>query len=227
MRKGFPFPLPESALAEFCHPLEASGLSIPMRMGDEIVAANGYMAIRCRRGAWIDAEFPEAWTDFRARVEKLRWKRLAHVMENSEAWDALDRLRGTLGRHGHLGIWNGGRIQACPIWRVRDAVVRLSMLQLVARLPRAEVFTGPQDLPDDGMLFRFSGGCGIVARDARLTHGTFEIFQPGRDVLDSSRVMERRRGPAPRLVQPGVNWPPVDMTEMEEAPKSGHGVNFL
>lgn len=226
MKKGFPFPLPESALAEFCHPAETSGLSVPMRMGNEIVAANGYMAIRCRRGAWIDAEFPEAWTDFSARVEKLPWARFETITK-SDAWDALDLLRGALGRHGPLAVWNGGKIHACPIWRVRDALVRLSMLQLVARLPRAEVFTGPPANADDGMFFRFSGGIGIVARDARLTHGTYEVFQPRADVLNAGTMMERSRMPAPTFALPGNPWPPVDMTEVENAQHGTHGIDFL
>lgn len=220
MRKGFPYPLPVEALKEFCHPVEGHIMARPMRRGGEILAGNGYMAIIARRGNWIDAEFPEAAPEFLARLEKLRWGRLFEVMAKSEAWDALDRLRGTLGRHGPLEVWNSGKIHACPIWRVRDSLVRLSMLQLVARLPRAEVYTGPQALPEDGMMFRFSGGCGIVARDARLTHGTFEIFQPVADVLNAGQTMERQRGG--QVSFPLKNWPPVDMTD-----ERVHGRDFL
>lgn len=226
MRAAFPFPLPESALGEFCHPAAGHALARPMRRSGEILVGNGYLAMIARKGNWIDAEFPEATPEFMARLEKLRWGRLFEVMAHSEAWDALDRMRGTLGRHGPLEVWNAGRIHACPIWRVRDALVRLSMLQLVARLPRAEVYTGQQALPEDGMMFRFSGGCGIVARDARLTHGTFEIFQPRADVFESGRVMERSRGKSVGFAWGGsmANWPPVDETESDG---HVHGIDFL
>lgn len=224
MKKGFPFPLPESALAEFCHPDERHTLARPMRAGREILAGNGYMAIRCRKGNWIDREFPEADRYFLERFDKLPWHRFAELTA-SDAWDALDTVRGPMSRHGALAVWNGTKTQACPIWRVRDHVVRLSFLQLVARLPRAEVFTGPASRAD-GMFFRFSGGVGIVANDARLTHGTFEIFQPSADVFDSGRLIERNRTARPvRLTQPGVNWPPVDLTDAEEGNGATHFID--
>ena len=216
MKASFPYPLPADALAEFCHPDECNILARPQRRNGEIMAGNGYMAILARRGNWMDSDFMEADPYFLERLEKLRWGRLFEVMAHSEEWEALDKLRGLLGRHGPLAVWNAGRIHACPVWRVRDALVRLSMLQLVARLPRAEVYVGPPASAEDGLLFRFSGGCGIVARDGRLTHGTFKIFQPRADVLDSGRVMERRKNKCQGFAWGGsmANWPPVDTSEI-------------
>lgn len=188
-----------------------------MRLDGEVWAANGYLAIRCNRGAWIDSEFPEAWTDFRTRVEGLPWARWDALRDD---WRALDAVRGTLFRKASLGLWletkRGWTLAPSPVVLVCGGIpCRLSMLQLIARLPRCEVYTGPCDRSDP-LWFRFSGGRGLIAHDRLLTTPpAFSVFEPRRDCLSGQRV-ERQKMPPPRLRQPGVDWPPADMTDAEE-----------
>lgn len=223
---AFRYPLPADALRMFCHPAARSGLSVPMRMGAEIVAANGYLAIRCNRGAWMDADFPEAWTDFKTRVEKLPWARWDALKDD---WRALDEVRGTLFRYAEIGVWLDqrnvvGKLAPSPVvWACGGIPVRLSMLQLISRLPRCEVYTGPCDRSDP-LWFRFSGGRGVIARDVKLTQApAFTVFEPMRD--DRGQRIERRKTPAPRFEQPGMNWPPVDMTDADEGNGRTHFID--
>lgn len=215
-RTAFKYPLPSEALNLFCHPVSRHHLSRPMRMDGEVVAANGYVAIRCQRGAWIDSEFPEAWTDFRSRVERLPWARMAHLKDD---WRALDDVRGTLFRRAPIGLWiddarDAGRLSPSPVvWVAGGILVRLSMLQLIARLPRCEIYTGTMNT-DDPLWFRFSGGRGLIARDTKLTSpAAFTVFEPMRDCLTGERV-ERQKTPKPNFGTPPPpepaleGWPP-------------------
>lgn len=220
-RTAFKYPLPAEVLDLFCHPHSRHQLSRPMRMDGDVVAANGYVAIRCNRGAWIDSEFPEAGADFRARIGKIPW----HLMEaRKDDWRALDNVRGTLFRYAAIGLWKEdprerGRLTPSPVvWVGGGILVRLSMLQLIARLPRCEIYIGPC-ISTDPLWCRFSGGRGVIARDAKLAGGSsFRLFEPRRDCLTGERITTRKIDPkasgksAP--AEPTLeDWPPAPPIE--------------
>ena len=102
-------------------------------------------------------------------------------------------------------------INSSPVWLVNDKRVRLSLLQLVARLPRAEVFTGRQDA-DDPVWVRFSGGRVALAMDKRLTMFSREIFQPYRDGWTGERV--ERPGKFLGVKSHLKDWPPADLSDV-------------
>jgi hypothetical protein len=84
--------------------------------------------------------------------------------------------------------------------------VRLSVLQLVSRLPRAEI--NPSFRTDGTPIpVRFSAGMGLIAADVRLTNHSRHIFRPHTCPLDSSHELTSR----PRLpifASHLKDWPP-------------------
>jgi hypothetical protein len=206
MRHAFPFPLPAAALDEFRHPADWHGLHRVLRHEREVLVGNGYVAVRCTKGAWIDSDFPPASAEVLGRFGKLPWARFGKL---TGTWRDLDAQRGRIFHHGRLGLWLKGRLAPTPVWRINERLVRLSILQLVAMLPRVELFTGMQDLSEP-VFFRFSGGQGIIALDKKLTIASAELFPPARDMWTGERLPERR-GPKPSFALPG--WPPVDLSE--------------
>lgn len=211
MKDGWPYPLPQAALAEFCHPGAWHVFAAPARGDSEIMACNGYLALRAHRGAWLDREIPAASADFMERFGKIPWGRYVKIRD--EAWRPLGELRAKLEFHGRIEPWLKGRPAPSPVWRVDEFRVRLAWLQLIARLPRCEVATG-QATDDCPLFFRFSGGRGAILPDSRMGTPAFTIFEAGKDIFTGER-QERRQGPGMRLEQPGVNWPPVDLTDAE------------
>jgi hypothetical protein len=207
--RSFPFPLTEDALGEFLHPREDHAFAYPYRMAGEIVAGNGYLCIRCRKGRWMDEDFAEAPRDFKRRVEGLPWARFEATVELPE-WRALDDVRGMLQAAPQISPWLGEKCAPSPVWRIGGQFMcRLSHLLLIARLPRCEVFLGAQDA-HAGLLFRFSGGRGIVAHDKRLTIASRDLFAPQVDRIDG-HVTRAVLRPKPSFRLPG--WPPPDLSD--------------
>lgn len=210
--KSYPYPLPEYALSDFCHPATGHPLGSALRHEGEILAGNGYVALRATRGHWIHEEFPIAPADYLERFGALPWERPL-----VGPWRLLSDAGPVMWRRGQIGFWHGPNGQSerpwrpapNPIWRVGDAVVRLSLLQLVARLPRVEVYTGAQDNLEP-LFFRFSGGRGMIAHDPRLSNWSYHLFAPQTDCLTGERVAPAT-GPKPSWPLPG--WPPVDKSE--------------
>jgi hypothetical protein len=151
-----------------------------------------------------DAEFRTASPVFVERITALPWDRPL-----AGSWRALDEGRSAITQRGQIGVWSGMRLAPTPVWRVGDSVVRLSLLQLIWRLPRCEVYTGPVDAMEP-LFFRFSGGRGMIAADPRLTLWSYHLFAPLHDCLSGERV-ERGDTPKRRWGLPG--WPPADATE--------------
>lgn len=172
MKKGYSYPLPEEALAEFCHPERSHIFGAPARMGREVVAANGYVVLRASRGRWIDADYPEAHSEFVKRVEALPWVHMEATAESK--WVDLERVKTKICARPRLGMWSGTRVGASPVWLVGDVLCRLSVLQLVALLPRVQVAWSDRALP---LWFRFSGGVGAIAVDWRLRDPSTVILQ--------------------------------------------------
>lgn len=210
MKNPFPYPLPEYALAEFRHPAEWHDLGRVYRQHGEMLAGNCYVALRAHRGAWLEQEFDGAPGSFLARFDKLPWNRWPAGKDHE--WRMLREQAAALGERGTIGLWLKGKLAPSPVWMVNEVRVRLSLLQLVARLPRAEVFTGRQDAGDP-LWIRFSGGRAAIAADKRLTLHSWEIFPPCRDGWTGDRVTAPT-GPKPRFTQPGVNWPPADHSDI-------------
>jgi hypothetical protein len=220
----FPNPLDVATLEAFCHPVPGNDLAAPVRIGAEIVAANGFLALRAHRGRWLDADFPEPSAGQLRRIDALPWESAAHL---PEFWKPLELIKAHLFRFAPIGPWaidkHGHpteRLCATPVWKCGDAhPVRLSFLQLISRLPRAEVFVGPQGNRRP-LYFRCTGARGIVAADVRLETFSFSVFQPTTDRMDGSLVYATTRKPteaAPRppmaLLPEQKPWPPVDMTD--------------
>lgn len=203
-RKSHPYPLPAHALETFRRPHPAHALHGIHRHDGELLVGNGYVAVRAHRGLWMPSEYPEAAGEFLERFGALPWERPL-----AGPWRALDEASAALWRRGEIGMWDGDRLAASPVWLVVDTLVRLSVLQLVARLPRAEVLVGNADR-EDPMFFRFAGGRGIIARDRRLTQWSFHLWPPRHDCLTGERL-ERETRPKPCFSLPG--WPPPDCAE--------------
>lgn len=210
MRNAHPYPLPLHALDEFVHPEDWHLFRHARRHDGEILAGNGYVALRASRGRWIDAEFPAASCEFLGRFGKLPWQRWPDGRD--EEWRMMDDRRGDLFRNGEIALWLQGKLAPTPVWLCNEKRVRLSLLQLMARLPRAEVFVGSQDA-EDPVWIRFSGGRAAIAMDARLTISSREIFGPARDHWSGERLRSQGR-PKFQGSRNYMNWPPADTSEL-------------
>lgn len=204
--KNYPYPLPERALADYCHPLAGHVFGAAVRHEGEVLAVNGYVALRCTRGWWVTEEFSEAGAEYMERFDALPWGQVL-----TGEWRALSDLGAGLWVGGELEMWALGsaRLAVSPVWRVGDSLCRLSLLQAVARLPRCEVFIGASDR-EDPVFFRFSGGRGLIAYDARLTLWSRHVFAPQHDCLTGERVTRSNR-PKPNFALPG--WPPPEVAD--------------
>lgn len=209
MRNAFPFPLPVEALDEFRHPAEWHLFHRAARHGGEVLAGNGYVALRARKGNWLDTDFPAASAEFLGRFGRLPWDRFKGL---PDAWESLDRQRGRIFEGGRIFPWLKGAVAPSPVWEINGRVrVRLSHLQVVAMLPRAEVYVGVADRTDP-LFIKFSGGLAMIAADRKLTSHTRDLFAPRRCCITKEELRRDER-PRPRLEQPGVVWPPVDLSD--------------
>ena len=206
----FSNPLPEPALDAFCHPSPTSLFSRPARGDRELLAANGYMAIRAHRGAWLENEHPPASEKFLQRFNRLPWGTFETL--NPDDWRDLAVVQPHMRKHGPLAVWRdtAPQLHPSPVWRVGDVLVRLSMLQLLARLPRCEVAWTHRGGP---LWFRCTGARGCIAQDRGLLDrnlSSFDIFQPSFDRL--SRTLRKNPAPKPRgnLAPPPPPEPPLD-----------------
>ena len=162
-KRAFGHPVPAEALPWFCHPEPGHIYHAPVFGADgNLYCSNGYIAVRF-------FNFTESFgTGGAAMLERLQglgeWYRSPH--EDATAWRKLDDCTLDLFRDGVLPMWDAssGKARYCvaPAVAVNARVVPAASLQLVSRLPRAEVFTAPErHLP---VPFRFNGGEGLMAR---------------------------------------------------------------
>jgi hypothetical protein len=194
----FPNPLDEATLAAFCHPSPRHPFHKPVLSDGDVLAANGYVALRAHRGRWLDSDFDGPTPAQTLRLDRLAWSAFDTLRSN--CWDATDDQKGMIFRSGPIGFWAvdedssaTGKPSPTPIWKVGSAApVRLSLLQLIARLPRCEVFTGPQ-APNQPLYFRCTGARGIIAVDARLELTSCHLFAHLSYDAMSDRVVTRPR----------------------------------
>lgn len=210
-----PFPLQLGALEEFCHPRESHVFARPTYHDGQALAGNGYMLLRVHKGLWMESDFEEPPAGFLTRFMAAPWD---GASRNPENWQSMDEIKGDLFRFGVRGMWLGERCAPSPVWRLGASfLARQSHLQLIARLPRCEVFV----VTGSALHFRFSGGMGILAQDKRLTEFSYSVFAP-RYTYDGN-LIEKRKAPrtdsgkpvaltgffAP-VPDPGVeDWPPA------------------
>lgn len=207
MARPFPYPVPTDALALCCHPREGHALAKPVEYNRETWAGNGYLVIRVSRGRWLEGDFPADPDAAMARMGRLPW--VLPVELPPTGWRAGTEIRTRLKHYDDVAMWTPeGRIAPCQVWQIGETLVRLSILQLVCRLPQVEIhltaggLTGP-------LYFQFSGGFGQVARDESLRGRTpaIRLFQPAICPMDGQRVVQRS-GAVGNLPLP--NWPPPE-----------------
>ena len=73
--KNYPYPITSGVLDYFRHPDDRNSLHGVVRNEDELLAANGYVAIRCYRGLWVLSEYPKAGGKYLERFDSLPWDR--------------------------------------------------------------------------------------------------------------------------------------------------------
>lgn len=203
-KKGFPYPLQMGSLEAFCHPDDGHELGRPFWDAGEAVAASGYVAVRVDRGLWHESDFERLPARVAQRLGALPWGSLPWAVKDAGNW--RDLAEANLFKFGAVGAWLKGKPAPTRVVRVNDLhLVRLSFLQLVARLPRVQVYMGVSEM----LLFRFSGGVGIVAKDARLTEAGFSVLTPARHE-DGTRVS--RPGPCV-MKRPEPWWKKMDEGE--------------
>lgn len=215
--RGFGYPLPVEALGAFCHPEPWHALCRPVRSGTEVLAGNGYLALRVERGRWLPADFQQGSAEVLGRFGKIPWGTFPQASEN---WKALHEVEAQIFSHGEIHPWKESGLAPTPIWRVANEInVRLSFLQLVAKLPRAEVWVGSTSGVAP-LWFRFSGGLGMIARERGIQPGEWTgrawgIFRPGYDPLTGEKIERPKKGDGKvRLSITGSNWPPRDESEV-------------
>lgn len=213
----FGFPHSIGTLEAFCHPLRGNALAQPLPLANgEMGAANGYLAIRIERGRWMPDDFPNLAEDAAARFLALPWD--AAPDAQSGEWRALDDVRGSIYHNAPIAPWTDKhKPSPSPIWKVGGAfLARLSHLQLIARLPRIEIFAGKMSA-DRPLFFRFTAGRGMIARDPRLQTYSRELFKPAFHPLFGHRLERSAPGKTPTLLNPPApvpeqpidDWPPA------------------
>jgi len=168
-KRPFHFPIPAEALPYFCHPA-LEPFTAQVNHDGLAYAASGFVALRVRRFQGYAEDLPECPPFLLKRILSLPWDDFGRETARTE-WRLMDDARGTIYRGGPLPLWleEKGKTVLSRDTLVRTAggpLVPLAMLQLIARLPRAEIRMVPDSnrIPGENpILFRFSGGEGIIA----------------------------------------------------------------
>jgi len=164
-KRPFYYPAPAAAAEFFCHP-SLDPFTRPVHHGYKILAANGYIAIRFANYAPREEAYEEAPFRFLKRFWSLPWDQFDR--EPSE-WRTIDDSRGTIYSRRELHpLWipdgKGGFTftKEKLVCTAGGPLVPLALLQLLARLPRAEVRMCHNYFKDP-LFVRFKGGEAIVA----------------------------------------------------------------
>ena len=135
------FPLTEGDIALFCHPAEGHPYHRPHMIEGNLHAGNGHIAIRATSGRWMESDFQPAPEPFKTRIGGLPW---GAIHADSPEWRSLDEVRGTIYKYAPITIWTDkGKRAPSPVVSIGGHhLIRLSHLQLIARLPRCEAYAG-------------------------------------------------------------------------------------
>jgi len=102
----FRFPIAAGDIMTFCHPSPASGLDQPHFVDGDLHAGNGHIAVRARRGLWMESDYQKPDHDFTARLSNLPWHSFPDL--DSNEWRNLDDVRGDIYARGVIGVWHIG-----------------------------------------------------------------------------------------------------------------------
>jgi hypothetical protein len=183
-KRPFGHPVPAAAVAHFLHPSHPVFRHAYRHPQDGNLYAAAILAIRLRPSYAIDpAEYPEAPSEFTDRLANLPWSRFPAAAKFPATWRPLDDHRGTIYADPLASFWEPdrtgrSRFHAGKTVRICGApIVPLAVLQLLARLPRPEICTGGCTLTGP-VLFRFTGGEGIIPHLGLTSGAAFEFLRP-------------------------------------------------
>ncbi len=172
-KKRLGFPISAEALQALCHPDHRHAYHRPVMLpSDDLAAANGWLMLKAHKFA-LPAPDP-ATPAFLDRWDRAgKWRR--DTWTDGHDWRPTDDIFGTLFRFGPKPVWEPTRVRyhlrRHPAALVgRAAIVPIALLQLVARLPRAEVRADISD-HSQPLPFRFNGGRGHIANHAAALMG--------------------------------------------------------
>jgi hypothetical protein len=199
--RNFSHPLRYETLLAFCQPNPAHHFAAPALIDRHACACNGFVALQAHSGLWASDDFPEPPAGF---VES--WQRIPlEHFPAAGAWHPLDAYRGRIYARAPIEPFTRTyRPANSPAVRVGTVNVLLSMLQLVARLPRCEFTLAQTASPTDALFFRCSGALGLIAGSSRDIAPAFTIDP-----------VARHHDGTPRAVStmgalPLPNWPPAE-----------------
>lgn len=183
-KRPFGHPIPAAAVAHFLHPHHPLFRHAYRHPEDGNLYAAALIAIRLRPSYTIAPdEYPAAPTEVLSRLANLPWDRFPLAAKHPAAWRCLDDHRGTIYGDDLTPLWtpdHRGRSAHRPGKLVRICgapIVPLSLLQLIARLPKPEICTAGCTLTGP-ILFRFTGGEGIIPHLGQESGAAFEMLKP-------------------------------------------------
>lgn len=207
-KSPFPYPLQLGALEAFCHPHPRHLFARPAYYEGQALASNGYMGLRVNRGLWLEEDFESPPEGFLTRFLGKPWPDLKEWPASD--FRALAEVRGMLFKHGPRALWVRNVPSHSPVVRIGPGfLARLNHLQLVSRLPNCEVIVPAT--AEHPLVFRFSGGVGMMVADPRLKEASFSIFQTQRCPIDGGTV-PRNTGPLV-LKKPDPYWKSFEKTD--------------
>lgn len=179
-KRPFGLPLPGAAAEWLCHPDERHTYHRPAMVGETLCIGNGWLVIEAERFLLPAPE--DASPAFQQRWQAIRWPSRGALFQPDLR--TLDDVAGTLWRFGPKPPWERGSMNWHP--RVQPAVqigkaaiVPLAMLQLIARLPRAQVEA--QTILGQPVEFAFNGGRGLLHNfltSDTVPKTSFRLFAP-------------------------------------------------
>lgn len=159
----FQNPLTIDDLRQFTHPRPDHVFHVPFLWQDGLAACNGHMLILASRGLWLEKEHPEPAGEALERLQKIHIP--DYTAPPADSWVSLgDHSYDILRKPSPKPIWSDNhKLRYSPLWLIAgEFLARLSFLQIIARLPRAEIclhlIRAQSPLP-----FRYTGGRGLLA----------------------------------------------------------------
>lgn len=188
MKKYFHFPLSYEDLMNFCHPREGHYYEFPFMFGNGVAACNGWIALSVDSYVDCELELNEA----ESRVKLLPWDAWKEGLDEqpAERWGVVDDRRGGKAVNGKDQFWEAVSLTKWKAntgedngWMVQvghhQNIIPCPIMQLIGRLPRAEVYL--RNYRDDLLPFRFNGGKGF-AKCLDVPATKWKLWQESRDL---------------------------------------------